>query len=65
MKTRRVDQAGNDRLAGAVDDGGAFRRALVQRGLAGGDDLLAVDDDGADLVDAARRIDDAGALRRP
>jgi hypothetical protein len=34
----RIDEARDDELAGAVDDIGAFRRALVQRLAAGGGD---------------------------
>ena len=53
-----IDQTWNDGLSRAVDDRGAFRHTLVQRRLAGGQDLPALDDDRADLVDPARGIDD-------
>ena len=56
----RVDQAGHDRLAARSRRRSApSGHALVERGRAGGRDRAAVDDDRADLVDAARRIDDA------
>src|SRR6185369_16886328 len=58
----RVDQPGQQRLAGAIDDICALRRALVEHCLAGRDDLCSVNDDRADLVESARRVDHACAL---
>src|SRR6185312_11023511 len=58
----RVDQSGDDGLAGAIHDRRAFRRALVQRAGAGCRDLFSLDNDRAALVETARRVDDAGVV---
>ena len=55
-----VDQAGRDQLAAAVDDVGAFRHAAGADALLGFADDAVGDQQVADDIEVARRIDDPG-----
>ena len=55
-----VDEAGRDQLAAAVDDVGAFRHAAGADALLGFADDAVGDQQVADDIEVARRIDDPG-----